>query len=123
MESLGPWEYIGIVSRILGHCQDDQDGQEYPKTGVLEDFGCLDGVFVTVTQYMIHFWNPWDIGSTDEVFLDFLVTIRMIRMLQNGQKMVIWRILDVLMGFLLLYLTIRYVFGILGTVGVLMRCF
>ena len=26
LESLGPWEYIGIVSRIFGHYQDDQEG-------------------------------------------------------------------------------------------------
>ena len=54
LESLGPWEYSGSVSRIFGHHQDDQEGQECPKTGVLEDFGCLDGDFVIVTTHMIH---------------------------------------------------------------------
>ena len=30
-------------SMIFGHDQDDQEGQECPKTGDLEDFRCLDG--------------------------------------------------------------------------------
>ena len=38
LEYLGPWEYSGIVSRIFGHHQDDQEGQECPKTG-LESLG------------------------------------------------------------------------------------
>ena len=64
LESLGPWEHSKIVSRIFGHHQDDQEGQECPKKGVLEDFGCLDGGFVIVTLQLIPFWNPWDHKST-----------------------------------------------------------
>ena len=40
---------------------------------------------------MIPFWNPWDYGSAREVFLGFLVAIRMIRKVQNV-KMGTWRI-------------------------------
>ena len=102
LESLGPQEYIEIVSRIFGHHQDDQEGQECPKTGVLEDFGCLDGGFDIVTPHMIPFWNPWDHGSTQEQFLGYLVTIRMIRNVKNVQKLGFQRILGVLMGVLTL---------------------
>ena len=100
MESLGPCEYIEIVSRIFGHYQVDQEGQECPKTGVLEDFGCLDGDFVIVPPHIIPFWKPWDHGSGQEVFPRILVTIRMIRKVKNVQKVRIWRILGILMGIL-----------------------
>ena len=33
---------------MFGHHQEDQEGQECPKHGVLEDFGCLDGYFIIV---------------------------------------------------------------------------
>ena len=55
MKSLGPQEYSEIVSMIFGHHQEDQEGQECPKTGVLEDFGCLDGVYDIFTPHMIPF--------------------------------------------------------------------
>ena len=55
MKSLGPQEYSEIVSMIFGHHQEDQEGQECPKTGVLEDFGCLDGVYDIFTLHMIPF--------------------------------------------------------------------
>merc|ERR1712105_124142 len=45
LESLGPWGCSESVSRIFGHHQDDQEGQECPKTGDLEDLGYLDGFF------------------------------------------------------------------------------
>ena len=45
LESLGPWECSGGVSRIFGHHQDDQEGPKYPKTDYLEDLGYLDGDF------------------------------------------------------------------------------
>ena len=51
---------------MYGHHQEDQEGQECPKHGVLEDFGCPDGYFVIVSPHMIHFWYPWDIVSTLE---------------------------------------------------------
>ena len=47
LESLGPLENSGSVSRNFGHNQDDQDGQECPKAG---DFGCFDGIFTIVTD-------------------------------------------------------------------------
>jgi len=100
LESLGPWEYSGSVFRNFGHHQDDQEGQESPKTGYLEDFGCLDGNFTIATPHMILFWNPWDHGSTQEVFSGILVTIRIIRKVNNIQKLGIWRILAVLMWIL-----------------------
>ena len=63
-------------SNIFGHHQDDQEGPKSPQTGDLEDLGHLDGNFVIVTTHMITFWNSWDHGSVQEVFLAFLV-IRM----------------------------------------------
>ena len=42
---------------------------------------------------MIPFWNPWDHGSAQELFPGFLVIIKMIRKVQNVQKLAIWRIL------------------------------
>ena len=39
----------------FGHNQDDQESQEYPPNGDLEDFRCLDDDFVTVTPHMIPF--------------------------------------------------------------------
>ena len=68
LESLEPWEYSGSVYRIFGHHQDDQEGQECPKTGVLEDFRCLDEVFVIEPEHMTPFWNPWNQGSIQEGF-------------------------------------------------------
>ena len=50
----------------FGRHQEDQEGQECPKTGVLEDFGCLGWDFVIVPLYMIHFWDPWELGNTQE---------------------------------------------------------
>ena len=100
MESLGPGKYSGRVSRFFLHRQDDQVGQECPKTGVLEDFECLDGGFDIVTPYMTPFWNLWDHGSNQKIFPGFLDTIRMIRKVKNVQKLVFWRILGVLMRFL-----------------------
>ena len=35
---------------------------------------------------MIPFWNPWDHGSAQELFPGFLITIRMIRKVQNVPK-------------------------------------
>ena len=35
---------------------------------------------------MLPFWNPWHQGSTLEVILGFLVTIRMIRNVKNVQN-------------------------------------
>ena len=43
------------------------------------------------------FWKPWVHGHAQEVFPGFLVTIRMIRKLQNVQKLGIWRIWGILM--------------------------
>ena len=54
-KSLGPQEYSEIVFLIFGHHQEDQEGQECPKTGVLEDFRCLDGVYDIFTPHMIPF--------------------------------------------------------------------
>ena len=69
-----------------------------PKIDDFYDFGGLNGVFVTVTHHKVSFWIPWNRGNAQEVFLEFLVTIRMIRMVENSQKMMIWMILDVWMG-------------------------
>ena len=55
LESLGPWESSGVVSRIFNHHQDDQEGPKCPKTGDLEELGHLDGDFVIVTPHMIPF--------------------------------------------------------------------
>ena len=60
------------------------------KNWVLEDFGCLDGDFLIVNRHMIHFWNPWDDGHTQEVFPGYLNTIRMIKMVNNIQKLEFW---------------------------------
>ena len=53
----------------------------------MEDFGCLDGEFVIIPPE-IYFWNPWDQGSIQEVFLGFLDNIRMIRKVKNDYKKV-----------------------------------
>ena len=58
LESLGRWEYSGRVYRTFGHHQEDQEGQECSKHGILEDFGCLDVYFVIVPPHMIPSWNP-----------------------------------------------------------------
>ena len=89
-----------MVYRTVGHHQDDQEDQESPKHGVLEDFGCLDRDFVIATSYMIPFWNPWDIVSNLEGCRGLLVTIRNIRKVKKAQKMWFWRILGVLIGIL-----------------------
>ena len=122
LESLGPWECSGSVSRFFGHHQDDQEGPECPKTGNLEDLGHLDKDFVIVTPHMIPFWNPWNHGSYQLVFQGFLVIIRMIRKVQNFQIHGIWRIWGILTRILLLQPHIWYLFGILGTIGVLRKC-
>ena len=72
---------------IFGRHQEDQEGQECPKTGVLEDFRCLDGFFVIVPPHMIPFWNPCDHWNTQEGFSGFLVTIRKVRKVKNVQKL------------------------------------
>ena len=94
LESLGHCEYSGRVYTTFGHHQEDQEGQECPKHGVLEDFGCLDGYFVIVPLHMILFWNPWDIVSILEGCTGFLVTIMKIRKVKNVQHMGFWRILS-----------------------------
>jgi len=60
-ESLGPGEYSGIVASIFGHHQDDRGGQECPKTGVLEHFGCLGGFFFGHSWIKVSFstWIIW----------------------------------------------------------------
>ena len=68
--------------------------------GDLEDLENLDWDFVIVTPHMIHFWNPWDQGNVQEVFIGYLVIIRMIRKVQNVQKLGIWRIWGIYMGIL-----------------------
>ena len=45
----GSWECSGSVSRNFGQHHDDQEAQECPKSGDLEDFRYLDGNFVIVT--------------------------------------------------------------------------
>ena len=86
LETLGPWECSGSVYKIFGYHQDDQEGQECPKSEDLKDSGYLDGDFVIIAPHMIHFWKPWDHGSAQEVFTNILVTFRMIRKLQNVQN-------------------------------------
>ena len=71
LESLGLWEYSGSISKNFGNHQDDQEGQEYPKAGYLENFGCLDGNFTIATPHMILFWNPWDMGVLRKSFQEF----------------------------------------------------
>ena len=44
--------------------QDHLEAEECFPGGDLEDFGHLDGDFITVTQHMITFWNPYDQTST-----------------------------------------------------------
>ena len=100
MESLGPWQNSGSVFGTFGHHHDDQEAQECPQNGDLEDFGCLDEDFFTLFIHMIPFWNPYNHGKTQEEYLDHLVTISMIRKLRNILEMVILRILGVLMGIL-----------------------
>ena len=91
MESLEHCEYFGRVYRTFGHHQEDQEGQERPKHGVLEDFGCLDGYFVIVPS---PFLNPWGIVSILERCTGFLVTITKIRKVRNVEHMGFWRILS-----------------------------
>ena len=79
---------------MFGHHQEDQEGQECPKHGVLEDFGCLDVYFVIVSPHMIPFWNPWDIVSILEGCTGFFVTIMKIRKVKNVEHMGLWRILS-----------------------------
>ena len=42
---------------MLGYCQEDPEGQEYPKTGVLDDYRCTYRVYDIVALHVIHFWN------------------------------------------------------------------
>ena len=91
-----PWDLGSTLedfSKIFGH-QEDQEGEECPKHGVLEDFGCLDGYFVIVNSHMIHFCNPWDIVSILEGCTGFFVTIMKIRKVKNVKHMAFWRILS-----------------------------
>ena len=88
LETLGQCECPGSVSKIFGHHQDDQEGQECPKSGDLEDSGYLDGDFVIIAPHMIQFWKPWDHGSAQEVFPNISVIFRMIRKLKNVKKWV-----------------------------------
>ena len=37
------------------------------------DFGCLDGGWNILIPHVIPFWNPWDHGSTLELFSRFFV--------------------------------------------------
>ena len=41
--------YLGIVCTIFCHPQNGQEGQEYLKDWVLEDFGCIDEDYDIVT--------------------------------------------------------------------------
>ena len=43
-------------------------------------------VFLGVLPHMIHFWNPWDQRSTQEVFQEVFDTIMMIRKVENDKK-------------------------------------
>ena len=45
--------------------------QNVQKTEDFEDFRHINGDFVIVIPHMIPFWNPWDHGSAQEVFLGF----------------------------------------------------
>ena len=87
---MGRWEYSGRVYRTFGHHQEDQEGQEHPKHGVLEDFGCLHGYFGIVPPHMIPFWNPWNILSILEGCTQSLLTTRKIRKVNNVQNMGFW---------------------------------
>ena len=94
-----PQNHGNTLEVISGH-QDDQEAQKCPKNGNLENFRCFGGDVVTVTPHMIPFWNPQDHGSSKEVYLELLVTIRMMRKHKNVLHVVIQRILCVLMGIL-----------------------
>ena len=59
-------------------------------------------VFLTSQPYMIYFWNPWDQGSTQEVFSSYFDTIRMIRKVKNDQKLGFWMIISILIGIVLI---------------------
>ena len=62
LESLWPWEYSGSVFGPFGHHQDDQEAQECPPNGDLEDFGCLDvdfGIIRTMGTLRKVFWAFW----------------------------------------------------------------
>ena len=83
LESLGPWQYSESIFIPFDRHQDDQEGQECPLSGDLEDFECLDGDFVTVTPHMIPFWNHKDHGSTQKVYSYLLIIIKMIRKVKN----------------------------------------
>ena len=64
--------------------------------------------------------EPWELSVSVS---RFLVIIRMIRKVQNFQIHGIWRIWGILTRILLLQPHIWYLFGILGTIGVLRKCF
>ena len=85
LESLGLGEYSEMVSKTYEHHQDDQEGKKCPKTGVLEDFGCLDVDFVIVPQNMIPFWNRSDQGSTQKWFPE-LINVKYIEIKQKISK-------------------------------------
>ena len=55
LESSGPGQCTGSINFCCWHHQDDQEGQECPINGVLEENGCLDGVFAILTSLMIPF--------------------------------------------------------------------
>ena len=55
-------------------------------------------VFLGVLPHMIHFWNPWDQRSTQEVFQEVFDTIKVIRKVENDQKLGFWIIISILIG-------------------------
>ena len=55
-------------------------------------------VFLGVLPHMIHFWNPWDQRSTQEVFQEVFDTIRMIKKVENDQKLGFWMLISILIG-------------------------
>ena len=100
LESLGPWVYLGMVSRNFSPHQGGQGGKKCPKNRNFDDFGGFLWVFVIGTSHMIPFWNTRDHRSTQEWFPEIFHTIRWIRGVKNAPKIGILMILEVFMGFL-----------------------
>ena len=54
-----------------------------PKKNAFIRFWAITHLLDFQNWHMIPFWNPWDLANAQEVHLDLLVTIRMVRKLRN----------------------------------------
>ena len=83
LESLEPGLQLGGVPSHYDHHHDDQEAQECPWRGHLEENWCLDGIFLIYNQHIICFRNPCNQDYNLGVVPVMMITIMMIRKLRN----------------------------------------